>query len=1103
MQIEKIVENIIKSKGFKDIFSEQNFLSKKEITVKTLNGSMKAAFAAAAINSYSKNALILVPTREEAENWLHDNEIFTNNKDITLLLEPKHNVRLQVEHLDEPVLWLIDGLSVIQKSESFIAITTPAIFDKRIPAPSDISQNRILIKKGQEEDYNNFINSLMENGYDRKDFVAVQGDISIRGAIVDIFPVGWDNPLRIEFFGNTIESIRQFDTLSQRSIREHESVEFMGNLFHQKDDENYSTIFDYIPKETLLIIDSPEEVSKTIDDFSIFSGHPILYINKLGEADFNIKTQSQPDFQSSIKNLITEIINLSNQGYTIYLSAEGKIHLERFKDLVENSLDIFQENLEDYSHIYFSKEELLNKITWSDVSPTAGFIYPEKKIALFTEHEIFGRHRQIESSTRKGSQSGISFRELKQLNIGDLLVHEDKGIGRFDGFQAIQLGGSWQDCVRMFFAEGDILYVQLNYIQKLQKYSSQEGIQPKLSKLGSTEWVRKRARTKKRLKDIARDLIKLYAERKMTPGFAFSADSIWQKEFEASFIYEDTPDQATTTTEMKKDMESDSPMDRLVCGDVGYGKTEIAIRAAFKAVQSGKQVAVLVPTTILAQQHFFTFADRLRLYPVVVEVISRFRSPAQQKEILEKLKQGKIDILIGTHRLLSKDVEFKELGLLIIDEEHRFGVGAKEKLRQMRVHIDTLTLTATPIPRTLNFSLLGARDMSVIETPPRNRIPVYTEISEWKDSVIRDAILREIDRNGQVFFVNDKVEDINKILINLKTLLPSLRFGVAHGQMKTHELESVMEKFIEKKLDVLIATKIVESGLDIPNANTMIINRSNHFGLAELYQLRGRVGRSNVQAYCYLVIPPAKTLSTLSLRRLQAIEEFTELGSGFQLALRDMEIRGAGNLLGAEQSGYINDIGFELFHKVLDEAVMELKSEEFSDLFKDSIEKKQIRFDNEEVIIDIGDDAYIPQLYIQSETERFQFYKRMYNSRENEELQAIINELKDRFGKIPTEVKSLIFVVRIRMLAIPAGFSRIIVRSGKLQIELPDESNSLYYEKAFPALADFLQTCEYAILNQKGKKLFIDFTIKNKDEALEILWRINKTIKSISNEVCR
>lgn len=1097
MNIGKIVENISKSKGFNDIFSIQNLLTAKELNVKTLNGSMKAAFAASVINSYSKNALILAANREEAENWLHDIKIFTYNREIALLVEPKHNVRLKVEHLEEPVLWLIDGLSVIQKSDSFIAITTPDIFEKRIPPPADINLNRINLCKGQEEDYINFINSLMENGYDRKDFVAVQGDISIRGAIVDIFPVGWDNPLRIEFYGNVIESIRQFETLSQRSVREYESVEFMGNLFHQQDETDYTTIFDYISKETLLIIDSPEEISKEVNDFSIFSRHPILYINKLGEADLTIKTQSQPDFQSSIKNLISEIINLSNFDYYIFLSAEGKIHLERFKDLVENSLDIFQENLEDESHIYFSKDKLLTKIIWSDISPTSGFIYPEQKIALFTEHEIFGRHRQIESSVGKGSQSGISFRELKQLNIGDLLVHEDKGIGKFDGFQTIQFGGSWQDCVRMIFAEGDILYIQLNYIQKLQKYSSQEGVEPKLSKLGSTEWIRKKARTKKRLKDIARDLIKLYAERKMTPGFAFSADTIWQKEFEASFIYEDTPDQATTTIEVKKDMESDSPMDRLVCGDVGYGKTEIAIRAAFKAVQSGKQVAVLVPTTILAQQHFFTFVDRLRRYPVIIEVISRFRTPAQQKEILEKLKQGKIDVLIGTHRLLSKDVEFKELGLLIIDEEHRFGVGAKEKLRQMRVHVDTLTLTATPIPRTLNFSLLGARDMSVIETPPRNRIPVYTEILEWKDSVIRDSIAKEISRKGQVFFVNDKVEDINKIMINLKTLLPSLRFGIAHGQMKTHELESVMEKFIEKKIDVLIATKIVESGLDIPNANTMIINRSNHFGLAELYQLRGRVGRSNVQAYCYLVIPPAKTLSTLSLRRLQAIEEFTELGSGFQLALRDMEIRGAGNLLGAEQSGYINDIGFDLFHKVLDEAVMELKSEEFSDLFKDSIEAKYLKFDNEEVIIDIDDDAYIPQLYISSETERFQFYKRLYNSRENDELQIIIKEIKDRFGKIPTEVKSLIFVVRLRMLAIPTGFIRVIVRQGKLQIELPGETETLYYEKAFPALADFLQTCENSSLNQKGKKLFIDFTIKSRDEALEILWRINKTIKSV------
>ncbi|HPO64247.1 MAG TPA: transcription-repair coupling factor, partial [Candidatus Kapabacteria bacterium] len=627
----------------------------------------------------------------------------------------------------------------------------------------------------------------------------------------------------------------------------------------------------------------------------------------------------------------------------IIISAEGKIHLQRFREIIENAIELAEMKDDDenqFNGIEFYIEQYLKNIIWLEKDFFEGFILEQNKIACFTEHQIFSRKQVLIRSKKYKQKQSISLKEVKQLNIGDYLVHEEKGICKFNGFQTIQVAGKLQDCIKLIFADDGTLYVNLNYLHLIQKYNAADGVVPKLSRLGTNEWKRKKAKTKQRLRELAFDLIKLYAKRKEVKGTAYPVDNIWQKELEASFIYEDTLDQAETTDAVKKDMESETPMDRLVCGDVGFGKTEIAIRAAFKAVQAGKQVAVLVPTTILAEQHYITFSDRMKQYPIIIDSLSRFKQKKEQQDILKKLKEGKLDILIGTHRILSKDIAFKDLGLLIIDEEHRFGVGAKESLRAMKANVDTLTLTATPIPRTLNFSLLGARDLSVIETPPRNRIPTVTEIIEWNNKTIIEATKQEIERSGQVFFVTDRVNDIDRIAMDLQQLLPTLRIGVAHGQLKTSELEKVMEKFLAKKIDVLLATKIIESGLDIPNANTIFINRAHHFGLAELYQLRGRVGRSNIQAYCYLIVPPIKTIGGNTLKRLLAIEEFTELGSGFNLAMRDMEIRGAGDLLGPQQSGFINEIGFDLYQKILDEAVKEVKLEEFPDLFKELKEEK-------------------------------------------------------------------------------------------------------------------------------------------------------------------
>jgi transcription-repair coupling factor (superfamily II helicase) len=838
--------------------------------------------------------------------------------------------------------------------------------------------------------------------------------------------------------------------------------------------------------------------------------------NKLYNDNLKVITVNctpQPQMQSSVQKFSNELNKNLKLGMNVFVAADGSIHLNRIKDLVDATLNDDLDTVENETN---SKNNLtatvdieklkfdIDDVVWLDSALSSGFYMLENRIAYFVENEVFARTRNSKTNNIKTAQS-ITLRELKQLQIGDLIVHEDKGVGKFDGFQSIQIGGSHQDCLRMIFADDDVLYVHLNYIHKVQKYSATEGVLPRLSKLGSAEWLRKKERTKRKLKDIARDLITLYAKRKMQKGFAFPQDTNWQKEFEASFIYEDTTDQAKTTNDVKQDMEAETPMDRLVCGDVGFGKTEIAIRAAFKAANAGKQTAVLVPTTILAQQHYFSFTERINRYPVTVDVLSRFRSPADQKKIIENVKENKVDILIGTHRILSKDIEFKNLGLLIVDEEHRFGVGAKEKLRQLKANVDTLTLTATPIPRTLNFSLMGARDLSQMETPPRNRLPVETEINEWNIDYVSKIIVDEIKRGGQVFVVNDKIVGLDKMLIDLQMSLPSVRFAEIHGQMQPSKIEDIMQKFIEKKFDVLLSTKIIESGIDIPNANTIIINNSQNFGLAELYQLRGRVGRSNIQAYCYLLIPNYSHLPTKALRRLLAIEEFSDLGSGLQLAMRDLEIRGSGDLLGAEQSGFISEIGFELYQKVLEEAVGELKREEFSDIFNEN-KIEMPKFDNDEINIETDFDAYFPPEYLADDTERFNYYKQLFEVKSNSELKLLVNEIEDRFGKLPAQALELIFVVRLRISALNTGFTRIQLNRNEIILEFPTQDNSEYYDKVFPIVLETLQLFDDMQLTQIKNRLTLrkhlgslnedeNSTTAQRNEALDFLWKLKKTIE--------
>lgn len=1059
-------------------------------SIKTLHGSAVGVCIATLWNLANLPFVVLCADDSSAEDLSHDLGILIGTEHTAGIRGAQKHSALEaggILHHDH-----IDGITRLKTQERFVLIASASSLALKLPNQENLNDAQRKFTRGSVIPFQELVTEFALSGFERTDYVAKPGDYAVRGGIIDVFAGGWDNPLRFEFWGDTIESIREFEPLAQRSIREHESVSFVARIFHEDDTDTQSSLIDHIPANALIVQFEPEaifqelykrEIDVVPETFELFK---TLRINPIGETDVTTVSRLQPTLNASIEALLMQSGRIlqgtqNSNPMELYIGADGQNNIKRLRDLCENVAESVEDDDPEKSLAY---SRTIDQTRYVRVALSTGFIWDDVTVACFTEHQVFNRARA--QKRPKKADRGISLKELQQLRKGDYVVHEDKGVGQFDGLHTITIAGSQQECVKLIFAGGDALYVHMNYVHKLGKFTAEEGSIPKLSKLGSAEWERKKAKAKKRIKDIARDLIKLYAERKSQPGFAFPPDTVWQKEFEASFQYEDTPDQAKATAEIKVDMEQATPMDRLVCGDVGFGKTEVAIRAAFKAAQTGKQVAVLVPTTILAQQHAVTFRDRLSRYPVKVEVLSRFRTKSEQTAIIEGLQKGTVDILVGTHRLLSKDVQWNNLGLLIIDEEHRFGVGAKEKLRQIRASIDTLTLTATPIPRTLNFSLMGARDLSVMETPPRNRLPITTEILQWNDDILREAILTELDRGGQIFIVTDRISDMDKLSMRVKMLVPSLRIAIGHGQMEAEELEDVMEGFLERKYDVLIATKIIESGLDIPNANTMLIDNADNFGLAELYQLRGRVGRSNTQAYCYLIIPPPHTLSRTALRRLQALEEHTDLGSGFQLAMRDLEIRGAGNLLGGEQSGFILDMGFELYQKILDEAVQELRHDEFSGLFGNSTQNTR-SFENEDVAIELSTDALIPKGFIPSDTDRYEVYKRLYNAHDLTEVDEVYANLRDRFGTLPQEVEELLFAVRLRIAALPTGVLRVNVKPEKMLIEFPPEDNQQYYEQAFPKMLPIITGSTNVRFVQQQKRLFIEVLLGRSTDALDFL----------------
>jgi transcription-repair coupling factor (superfamily II helicase) len=1002
-----------------------------------------------------------------------------------------------------------------------IIVTYPEALSEKVITQTVLRKNTIKLEVKETVSLDFVIDLLMNYNFERTDFVLEPGQYAVRGGILDVFSFASDDPYRLEFFGDEIESIRSFDAVSQLSKQRYEKITILPNIQTQcmgvlHTPATTTSIFTHFPKDTAVWIDgfcSGEEFLRDVKSFSVVEFG--LMSSCRGEAclapttEITFNFTPQPAFNKQFDMLVNTLSDQSDNGYTNLILSDNPKQIQRLERVIfemgKGVLHTPRANDEKGRMQYTPTVRFIPL----KISLHEGFIDHQQKIACFTDHQIFERYHRFTTHRQIQNKEIITLKELYDLKPGDYVTHIDHGIGRFGGLEKTEVGGHQQETIRLVYKDNDVLFISIHALHKISRYSGKEGTEPTLTRLGSSTWAALKHKAKQRVKDIAKDLIKLYAQRKASKGFAFSADSFLQNELEASFFYEDTPDQLKATQDVKNDMESMSPMDRLICGDVGFGKTEVAIRAAFKAVADGKQAAVLVPTTILAFQHFKTFTERLETMPCKVEYLSRFRTAKQQTRILKDLQNGQIDILIGTHRLTGKDVLFKDLGLLIIDEEQKFGVAMKEKLKALKVNVDTLALSATPIPRTLQFSLMGARDMSIISTPPPNRFPVQTEIHVFDEEIIRDAIIKELSRGGQVFFVHSRVQNILDIAGLVQRLVPDARIGVGHGQMDGNQLEDIMMKFIDGELDILVATKIVENGLDIPNANTIIINEAQQYGLSELHQLRGRVGRSNKKSFCYLISPPSYMLSDEAKKRMRAIEEFSEIGSGFNIAMRDLDIRGAGNVLGAEQSGFISDIGFDTYHKILDEAIQELKETEFKDVYASSAVFHNTAADgdgiaterNQNAIVSVSKDCTIetdlelllPDTYVNTVAERLSLYKQLNALETDSELTTFKNQLQDRFGKLPPQTEELVETIKMRRLAKQIGLEKVVLKRQKfIGTFITDQNSTFYQSPTFEKVLEYVKNhpkgCEFKEIHEK---LTISFpNIKRISEVCAILAEI-------------
>ena len=1107
-----------------------SFSQPEKIFLKNLRGSSSQFVVASAFlhpSCEKLNHLIVLNDAEEAAYFHNTLENLTGALDVFYFPDSFRNRKNYRVLNSSHVMLRTETLTKFATAGSNggankkVIITYPEALFEKVVVQTRLSANIIQIKSGDVLLVDELLLKLAGYGFERTDFVYEPGQIAIRGGILDIYSFGNDKPYRIELFGNEVDSIRIVDPETQLSERKLLQVSIIPNLetLPEAGNGEKTSLLNFLPGNTIVwmqdydlckekLLDCEEDLHSyiklqqefsassktreededkliksdaTIADFitaadlenHLRSRHTVEFGFKpvLAKFEIDFQTKEQPSFNRQFDLLISDLNQWEKKGFQLYIFAENPKQLERL-DIIFNDL----------------KAEI--KFTGITVSIHEGFIDEDLKIVCYTDHQVFQRYHKYKVKQAYNKNKALTLRTLRELQPGDYVTHIDHGVGVYSGLQKIEANGKIQEAVRIIYRDSDILYVNISSLHKIAKYTGKEGSVPKINKLGSDVWNRLKEKTKVKVKEIAFDLIKLYATRKAQQGFAHSPDNYLQTELEASFIYEDTPDQSKATADVKKDMELPSPMDRLVCGDVGFGKTEIAIRAAFKTCVDGKQAAILVPTTILAFQHYKTFSERFKDFPVTVDYINRFKSSKEKKETLKKVEEGKIEIIIGTHALLAKDIKFKNLGLLVIDEEQKFGVGHKEKIKTLRTTVDCLTLTATPIPRTLQFSLMGARDLSIINTPPPNRQPIETEVLVFNEDVIREAIYFETERAGQVFFIHNRINGLPEMANLIQGLCPDLSIGYAHGQMEGHELEERILDFIDKKYDVLVCTNIVESGVDISNVNTILINNAHQFGLSDLHQLRGRVGRSNRKAFCYLLAPPMSTMPADSRKRLQTLEQHSELGSGFQIAMRDLDIRGAGNMLGGEQSGFMAEIGFEMYQKVLDEAIRELKRTEFKELFKEEISKQDDFV--QDCTIDTDLEILIPDDYVESITERLSLYTRLDNCETDNDLELMKKELADRFGPIPPQVNDLFITVQCRWRAIHLGFERLVLKNDTLRCYFINKPDSPYFESAtFQHILSFIQTkTNKAKLKQTGKMFLITVEpVKKMQELYEFLDR--------------
>lgn len=1107
-ELKSVINTPSRQKAFARVLTDEKI---RRISLDGLEGS-SVAFALLHLLQLPGASFVVANDSDEAGYLFHDIEQIEKGEHV-VFFPSGYKRDIKYGQIDAPAgIMRTDVLNRLKRNEPLLVVTYPEALAEKVVPEKVLEKNTLHITRSEPVDVSFVGNALREYGFKKVDYVYEPGQYAVRGSILDVFSYSNEYPYRIDFFGEDVESIRTFDVETQLSRENLEEVYIIPNVCNQV--EKGISILDFIEKNTCIAF---RDVQWTLARIRATAGETLaeqallteevdthamekvvdanLFARQIEEfrwVEYGKHSLQQPQatitYHCSLQGIYHKNFELVSEsfsrliadGYSLYITSDSEKQTDRLRD-------IFGERGDEIKFV-----PVLRTLH-------EGFVDNDLRVCCFTDHQIFDRFHKysLKSDRARSGKMALSLRELQQIEVGDYLVHVDHGIGQFGGLTHTEIAGKRQEAIKVIYKNGDLIYVSIHSLHKLSKYRSKEGEAPKLNRLGTGAWERMKERTKSKMKDIARDLIKLYAARREEKGFAFSPDNFMQHELEASFIYEDTPDQLKATQEVKADMESARPMDRLICGDVGFGKTEVAIRAAFKAACDNKQVAVLVPTTVLAFQHYRTFTERLKEFPVRIEYLSRARKAADVKALLKELADGKINILIGTHRIIGKDVKFKDLGLLIIDEEQKFGVAVKEKLKQMKVNVDTLTMSATPIPRTLQFSLMGARDLSAITTPPANRYPILTEVHTFGEDIIREAINFEMSRNGQLFFVNNQIESLYTLRDLIKRLVPDARVVVGHGQMPPAELEKVIMDFVHYDYDVLLATTIIENGIDMPNANTIIINQAQNFGLSELHQLRGRVGRSNRKAFCYLLVPPQQTFTEEARRRLQAIESFSDLGSGIHIAMQDLDIRGAGNLLGAEQSGFIADLGYETYQKILQEAVEELKTQEFSELYYGDGSVSENREYVSDCQFESDLELMLPDDYVPQEAERISLYRELDGLEHEREVAAFCERLRDRFGAIPAVTLDLVQVVNLRRVAKELGFEKVSLKQGKMYLYFVGDEHKAYYQsEVFGRVLNYLQQnprrCKLRELG--GRRSMVVQSVSTVLEAVQILKEMSRTV---------